>query len=59
MTIVEDGVDHFSCNVEIAVSPQFFAWIFGFGNEAEILGPASVKNQFLTQIKSVQGMYCN
>ena len=25
--------------VPVAVSPQFFAWVFGFGAEAEILSP--------------------
>ncbi len=32
--------------VDIAVSSQFFGWIFALGNEFSIVGPASVRKQF-------------
>lgn len=32
--------------VDIAVSNQFFGWIFALGNEFSIVGPASVRKQF-------------
>ena len=42
MLIREDD-EHFSVNVEAVVSPQFYAWVFGFGAEAEILSPQSAR----------------
>lgn len=41
--LVPDGKEHFLASVEVAVSPQFFAWVFGFGDEAEILSPERVR----------------
>ena len=32
--------------VDVAVSNQFFGWIFALGNEFSIVGPASVRKQF-------------
>ena len=42
MLIREDEA-HFSVSIEAVVSPQFYAWVFGFGSEAEILSPAPVR----------------
>lgn len=42
MLIREDD-EHFSVSVEAVVSPQFYAWVFGFGAEAEILSPSKVR----------------
>ena len=33
---------HFQVTVTVAVSPQFFAWVFGLGNYVTITGPESV-----------------
>ena len=55
--IAADGPDHFRCTVEAAVSPQFFAWLFGFGSGVEILGPQSVRDQFCAQLAAVKNQY--
>lgn len=34
--------EHFKMTTNISVSPQFYAWIFGLGNYAKIVGPDSV-----------------
>ena len=49
--------EHFIVNVTVAVSPQFFAWIFGFGSEVEILSPAEVKEQMMTRLRNVEKLY--
>lgn len=49
--------EHFIVNVTVAVSPQFFAWIFGFGSEVEILSPAEVKEQMRTRLRNVEKLY--
>ena len=42
MLIREDD-EHFSVSIEAVVSPQFYAWVFGFGDEAEILSGEGVR----------------
>ena len=55
--IVPDGEEHFTVTVEVAVSPQFFAWIFGFGAEAEILAPESVRQLMAQQAAQIAALY--
>lgn len=55
--LIKDGENHFTISADIVVSPQFFAWVFGFGTEAEILSPVSVREKMKNQIQSVYGMY--
>ncbi len=55
--IVPDGEEHFTVTVEVAVSPQFFAWVFGFGAEAEILVPESVRQLMAQQAAQIAALY--
>ncbi|MBO6011574.1 MAG: WYL domain-containing protein [Oscillospiraceae bacterium] len=41
--LIPDGGEAFTVTIDLAVSPRFFAWLFGFGTEAEILGPDDVR----------------
>ena len=43
--LIPDGKEAFTVTAEVAVSPQFFAWVFGFGVEAEILSPPEVRRE--------------
>lgn len=52
-----DGDSHFTVRTDVVVSPQFFAWLFGFGNRVKILQPASVAEEMQAQIKSVAEVY--
>ena len=40
--LTPEGEDAFRVTAEVAVSPQFYAWVFGFGTDARILAPAEV-----------------
>ena len=42
--------EHFSVHVTVAVSPQFFSWIFGLGGAVRIAGPAEVREAFQRQL---------
>lgn len=42
--LVPDGEETFSVSTEVAVSPQFYAWIAGFNGRAEITAPQSVRD---------------
>ena len=55
--IVADGPDHFTVRTDVVVSPQFFAWVLGFGGSAQILGPNQVVDQMREHIASVAKLY--
>lgn len=55
--IVADGEEHFTVRANVVVSPQFFAWITGFGSAARIVGPDHVVEQMRQHIKSVADQY--
>ena len=52
-----DDKKHFSVNAEIEVSPQFFAWVFGFGDKARIKGPLPVVEEMKKYLKTVSAVY--
>lgn len=37
--------EHSETRVEVAVSPQFFAWVIGLGNEVKLTGPENVVDE--------------
>ena len=41
--VIPDGEDHFTVSLSIAVSPQFYGWLFGFGRDVEVLSPDNVR----------------
>lgn len=55
--IIKDGDEHFTFTVNVVVSQQFLAWVFGFGNEAEILSPNEVRKEMKNQALSVAKLY--
>lgn len=55
--IIPDGDEHFKFTADVAVSPQFFAWICGFGTQAEIIGPAEVVSEYAKHIRSIADQY--
>ena len=55
--LIKDGENHFTISADIVVSPQFFAWVFGFGTDAEVISPENVRAKMKNQIQSVYGMY--
>lgn len=55
--IIPDGPDHFTVRTDVIVSPQFFAWVFGFGDSAQVVGPQAVVDKMREQIQSVAALY--
>lgn len=52
-----DDKNHFRVVADVEVSPQFFGWICGFGNQAVIESPQNVVDQFQKHIEKIQSKY--
>ncbi len=48
---------HFKVTLPVAVSPQFFAWVFGLGGFATIVGPDNVVQQMKDMLEKVSKRY--
>ena len=57
IVIMKDGEEYFTFTVSVVVSSQFLAWVFGFGAEAEILSPESVRNEMKNQAAAIAEKY--
>ena len=55
--IITDGDEHFTINVDVAISGQFLAWVFAFGTDAEIVSPESVRETMKKHAEAVCKMY--
>lgn len=51
----DEGYSHI--NVEVAVSSQFFGWIFSLGTEVQIVGPDDVRGQMKEYIDLISNNY--
>ena len=49
--------NHFRVVVSVAVSQQFFGWIFGLGKAVRIAGPESVKEQMKKALADIAARY--
>ena len=57
--LIPDGEDHFTVTLDLAVSPRFYAWLFGFGTDAEILSPDDVREDASNMAQRIVEMYRN
>ena len=48
---------HFRISVEVAISPQFYGWVFGLGKMVKIVAPEDVRKGYLDMMKGVQERY--
>ncbi len=49
--------ESFLVRLRITVSPNFFAWVGGFGSDMKILAPEDVREEFITHIKKIAENY--
>lgn len=57
ITLKKEDDCHFIIHVDVAVSRQFFAWMIGLGDGAEILAPQRVCEQMREEIARIYQMY--
>lgn len=55
--IIPDDEEHFTVSADVVVSPQFFAWVFGFGPKARVVSPRCIVDQMREYTESVYTMY--
>lgn len=55
MTRIDE--DHFAVSVNVVVSTQFLAWIFGLGEKVKIVGPESVVQQMKSEAGRLMRQY--
>ena len=55
--LIPDGDGHFTVRASVVVSPQFFAWVCGFGDLAQIVAPDDVVAQMKEHIEKIAKMY--
>ena len=53
----KNGRDYVIVEVPVIVGDQFFAWIFGMKNKITIVGPDSVRKQFMEMLQRVEAQY--
>ena len=55
--IIASGDGYFTVTVDVVPSLQFFAWVFGFADEMQILSPASAVEEMRRTLSSVCALY--
>lgn len=51
--LVPVDVEHFYVKPLVAVSPQFFGWVTGIGNQVQIAAPEGVKRQYKAYLEDI------
>jgi len=59
VALSKDGDSHFTVTQPVAVSPQFFAWLFALEDQAEIIAPISVKQKMEKMLKKAYDHYAS
>ena len=57
VSIIPDGNEHFTVSADVVVSPQFFAWLCGFGADAQLLAPTNAAEQMKAHIEEIAALY--
>ena len=57
MIIPDKDGEHFTTNVDVAVSNQFLGWIAGLGPDGEIIAPDSVRQSMRNLLKEITSKY--
>ena len=55
--VVADGTEHFTVSLNVVTSPKFYAWLFGFGTDVEILSPPSARQEMQEMLARIADTY--
>ena len=55
--VMKEDDNHFRITVNVAVSNQFYGWVFGLGNMVRIVGPEHVEQGMKDMLEEVRKRY--
>ena len=55
--LVPQDEDRFTVTLELVVSPPFWGWLFGLGEQVEVLSPAWAVEEFRQRLDQVRAVY--
>jgi predicted DNA-binding transcriptional regulator YafY len=55
--LAPDGPDRFTVSLDVVVSPPFWGWVFGLGDEVEVLSPDWAAEEFRQRLAQVAARY--
>jgi len=55
--LIPDGEEHFTVNLPLVMSPQFFGWLFGLENGVQLKAPAHAVQAYREQLAAVAKLY--
>lgn len=55
--MVRDDEEHFFMVADVSVSPRFYGWLFGFGDEAELVYPPEIRKEMAELSARVAAKY--
>ena len=53
----KDGDECFLARVTVAITPRFYSWLFGFGDQIKITSPAWVVNDYKERLSKLRSLY--
>ena len=48
---------HFSIQVEVAITDQFFGWLCGLGRKVKLISPPPIQEKFKEHLDKIRNMY--
>lgn len=55
--IIPDDKEHFKISVPVAISQQFYGWVFGLGNYVTIVAPEHIKKDMAKKLENIRKRY--
>ena len=55
--IIPDDKEHFQISVPVAISQQFYGWVFGLGNYVTIVAPEYIKKDMAKKLENIRKRY--
>lgn len=57
VTLVPDGEEHFTVTLDLVVSPPFWGWLFGLGDQVRVLSPDWAVEEFRRRLADAAAAY--